>query len=262
MSMATLHAQFADALRGPLPQPLRAIAARTDQQRARRLAVHRNTFFATLVAAHESSFPVSRQLLGDAFFQAMAHERVLIDPPRSPVLTEYVAALPDFAAAFAPLDDVTYVRDVIRLEATRITAFHAEDDVALTPAELQPWLDAPLRLAGARVRLHAAARWLHCDSPAYSLWRAHPADAALDESTLAAVDLDTAEDVLVSRPRCDVRMDGLPNGAVALLDALASGLALADAFAIAADRGATDPLPLFTLLVDASLIAGLHATEE
>lgn len=262
MSPPTLHASLADILRATAPPSLPSIAARTDAERDRRLAVHRNTFVATLVAAHVASFPVTHQLLGDTFFRAMSRERVLTDPPRSPVLTEYVGAFPAFAATFAPLDDVAYVRDVIQLEATRMAAFHASDETPLTAAEMQPWLDAPLRLSGARVRLHSAARWLRCGSPAYSLWRAHPVDDAPDEEAIAAVDPESAEDVLVSRPCWEVQVAPLPAGGAVLLDALATGVPLADAFARAAEHGASDPLPLFTLLVDAGLIAGLHATED
>lgn len=259
MSATSLHADFTDALADAGRDAPASIVARDAAERTRRFAVHRNTYAATLVAALEESFPVARQLLGDAFFRAMARERVLADPPRSPVLTEYAQTFPGYADAFAPLDAVPFVRDVLHLEATRIGAFHAADDAPLPVAELQAWLDDPAQLHAARVRLHAAARWLRCASAAFSLWQAHPVGAEPDTAVLASLDVDMREDVLVSRAGFDVRMDRLPPGGADLLDALAAGAALGDAFARAQ---ATDYAGLFALLIDTGLIAGLALSED
>lgn len=256
MSATRTLGSLARALLAPsraVPASLRAPMA---TQRDRRFAVHRNTFVAGLVDALAESFPVTRALLGDGFFRAMARERVLADPPASPVLVEYAAGLPAYLAGFAPAAAVPYVADVAALEAMRIAAFHAADAAPLAPEAFAPLLAEPSRLAALRVALHPAAAWRRFDRAALSLWRAHPADGAPDLDALAAIDVDAGEDVLVTRPRWDVTVEPLPAGAIALLDALRDGAPLGAAFAAAGADGG-DAAALFAVLIRPGVVAAL-----
>src|SRR6476469_5733366 len=85
---ATMHAEtearFASALldrQATVPPGLKATP--------RRFALYRGNVSAALVGALETRFPVSAQIVGDAFFRAMAAEFVITRPPISPVLLDY-----------------------------------------------------------------------------------------------------------------------------------------------------------------------------
>ena len=88
------------------------------------------------------------------------------------------------------------------------------------------------------------------------MWLAHQCDDI--DSALSVVNVDAAEDVLITRPGLDVRVRLLPAGGWALLDALANRVPLGEAFARAAeDADDVDPSALFTLLVGEGLaVAG------
>ncbi|WP_119717605.1 HvfC/BufC N-terminal domain-containing protein [Cognatilysobacter tabacisoli] len=263
MSAARVLADVAAALCAPERAVPAVLCAPSPAQRERRFAVHRNTFVAGLVDGLTASFPVTRMLLGDAFFRAMARECVLAAPPRSPVLIEYAQHFPAFVAEYGPAAGVPYVAAVARLEAMRVAAFSAADAEPLTPAAFAPWLADPSRLAALRLALHPAASCRRFDHAAVSLWRAHPANGAPDLDTLAAIDVDAREDALVTRPRWDVSVDPLPAGAIALLDALRDGAQLGDAFAAArADGDSIDDGALFGVLIRPGVIAGFLTSVE
>lgn len=228
-----------------------------------RLRVHRNTFVGSLVEALAESFPVTRALAGAGFFDAMARERVLSDPPRSPVLTEYALDFPAFVVGFEPARATPVLAAMAQLEALRLRAFHAEDR---RPVGLEPFhalaCDAA-RLSVTSVRLHPAAGWLSARQPLLELWRLHDEADDADAVDLGGIDPDQGHDLLVHRPEFVVRMRGLPAGAIAFLDALADGCSLAAAFAAAsAASQAAEPAALFSLLLQEGLVTKLFETSR
>nr|WP_298130085.1 DNA-binding domain-containing protein [uncultured Pseudoxanthomonas sp.] len=244
---ASLHGAFATALRhAEIALP----ASVADERAARRLAIHRNTFVVSLVDSLAASFPVTHALVGETFFRAMARERVLADPPRSPVLTDYALDFPDFIAAFAPAAAVAGLADVARIEALRIRAYHATDAVPLADTAYHALLQAPTRLPGTRVMLHPACAWFRASHAALSVWQAHQGLTDLADAHLDGIDTRVSDDVLIARPVFDVRVAALPAGALAWLDALAAGRTLGEAFALAHAAAAhTDDGALFALLL-------------
>jgi hypothetical protein len=254
---------FAAALRVPALSIPAGLGVGGRQDAERRFAVHRNNFVVTLIDALAESFPVTQALVGTAFFRAMARERVLAAPPRSPVLVDYAIDFPEFIALFPPAASVPYLADVARIEALRIQAYHAADATPLPEAAYRALLAAPERLAVARLDLHPACRWFHSRHAAYSIWQAHQGLQDLSAARLENLDVARPEDVLIARPSLDVITTGLPEGAIALLDALANGepLVLACQAAHAANEGADDSA-LFTTLIRYGLVAGLDPVLE
>jgi hypothetical protein len=49
-----------------------------------RFGVYRNSVAVSLAGVPADTFPVTRELVGDAFFEAMARCFVAAEPPRSP----------------------------------------------------------------------------------------------------------------------------------------------------------------------------------
>lgn len=258
-----VQSSLAAALRAPALPVAGGDFAHGGGEAERRMAVHRNTFIVSLVDALADAFPVSQALVGEPFFRAMARERVLADPPRSPVLTDYARGMPDFIAAFAPAASVPYLADVARIEALRIQAYHAADAAPLPHAAYHALLASPSSLHRTRAVLHPACAWFRSPHAACTLWEAHqdlarPSDAALED-----VDATRAEDTLVARPGLDVVVQCLPAGALELLDALRDGLTLGHAFQQA--RRAVpllDDGALFAVLVVQGLVVALDPLPE
>lgn len=223
-----------------------------------RIGVHRNTFLGTLVQALAESFPVTRSLSGAEFFDAMARARVLRDPPRSPVLSDYAVTFPGYVVGFEPAQSTPVLAEMAQLEAMRLRAFHATDADPIGLARFHPLACDARRLERTAVRLHPAANWLPARHPVLDIWHRHDGAADGDVVDLGDLDPDRAQHVLVHRPGLVLRMRLLPPGAVIFLDALAAGCPLASAFSEAA-RLATEvePATLLSLLLQDGLVTEL-----
>jgi hypothetical protein len=220
-----------------------------------RVAVHRNTFVGTLVEALAESFPVTRALAGADFFDAMARTRVLAEPPRSPVLTDYALSFPGFVAGVAPAAAAPVLAEMAQLEALRLRAFHAVDAIPAGLADFHRLACDAALFARTCARLHPAAHWFRARHAVLDLWRAHDDAPDMASVDLAGIDATRAQDVLIVRPEFVVRMRPLPPGAIAFLDALASGCRFAEAFVAAAKADPlTEPAVLCSLLLQEGLV--------
>jgi hypothetical protein len=223
-----------------------------------RAAVHRNTFVGTLVDALADSFPVTRAMAGEAFFDAMARARVLAEPPASPVLTDYAITFPRFVAAFEPAGAVPVLAEMARLEAARLQAFHAEDAAPIGLDQFHPLAcDAGL-LEATGVVLHPAAHWDSAAHALVELWRAHSEAERMSAVDLRGIDAGAAQEWIVHRPRFEVAVHALPAGGSRFLDALAAGASFARAFhAAAQSQPHAEPAALFSLLLQQGLVIRL-----
>lgn len=230
MIKAVTQRDFAAALLVPTLSLPAGLKVGGQQAAERRFDVHRNNFVVTLIDALVASFPVTHALTGLEFFRFMARERVLAEPPRTPVLTEYALDFPDFIAGFPSAASVPYLADIARIEALRIRAYHAADALPVPEAVYRELFDAPERLAQARLRLHPACYWFRSRYAAYSIWQAHQGLDEMAQATLAGIEVERSEDVLIVRPVFDVIVTALPSGSIALLDALRNGQPLGMAY--------------------------------
>lgn len=222
-------ANFAKALRNadrPAPRGLRVIGPQPPEQR---FAVHRNNRALGLITALEDSFPVTRQLLGETCFRAIALDFVHAQPPTSPVLFEYGETLPNYLEGLAALANYPYIADVARLEYHRIEAWHAADATPLPPTAFLQWLADPQRLSALRLGLLPSARLIRSNWAAGSIWQSHQ-----DLIPLQGVSIDQAESVLVLRRDDLVTMHIVSESCAALLEQLLSGECLAVALSAAA----------------------------
>ena len=81
-----------------------------------RYRIYRNNVAAALIRALVVRYPAVERLVGASFFAAMAGEFALAHLPRSPVLSGYGAAFPDFIAGYGPAQGLAYLSDTARLE--------------------------------------------------------------------------------------------------------------------------------------------------
>jgi len=224
---------FATALQdpeGPLPPGLKTW---NGSDAGVRFAVYRNNVAVSLVGALADTFPVTRQLVGVPFFEAMTRSFIALEPPCSPVLTEYGDGLPDFIAAFVPAASLAYLPDLSRLELARVRAYHAADAEPLRAADLAGHLAAPDRLPETRLTLHPSVTVLQSRHAICTLWEAHQADAPIE-----GIDSSRPESALVLREGDDVLVLPISPSTARFLAALASGATLGEATAVALAREA------------------------
>jgi hypothetical protein len=248
MPFETTLAAFAQALanpREPAPDGTRGREGRPD---ARRFAVYRNNVAVSLIAAMEARFPVTRRLVGDEFFRAMARAFVAANKPRSAVLILYGAEFPGFVADFPPAREIAYLSDVARLENAWVEAYHAAEAAPLALAGLAGV--APERLGALRLAFHPSVRLLRFAHPAASIWAGHQGDG-----DPRAPQRWGPEDALIARPNADVTVRILPPGGYEFAAALMAGAALAEAAEPLALKD-IDPGPHLAGLIEAGAVSG------
>lgn len=255
-SPAAFQPEFAAALTDPsLPVPA-GLTSWTMDRPQRRFAVYRNNVRSGLVAALASRFPVTERIVGADFFSAMAAEFAARHPPRSPLLLTYGDDLADFVATFEPARDLSYLPDVIRLEAARGRAYHAADMAPLQASDLTG-LD-PERIGELRLVAHPSLSILCSAHPVVTIWAMNAGEMPLQPVTQWS-----GEDALVLRPLMTVEVHRLPPGAAAFLSSLAAGRPLAEA----AERANGDA-PEFDLvtnlvgLITSGAFSKIHTPEE
>ena len=241
MSFETTIAAFAAALTGPGAPP--------PALDPRGFAVYRNNVAVGLTKALEARYPVTRRLVGDGFFRAMAGAYIAGHKPQNAVLIHYGADFPAFVAGFAPAAGLVYLPDVATLENAWLEAYHAAEAEPLALAALAEV--APERLESLRFVMHPAARLLRLAEPAASIWAAHQG-----EGEPAAPEVWAPEDALVTRPHADVRVRILPPRGFDLLAALAKGAPLGEAAAPLMAAG-EDPGAHLVGLIEAGAFASL-----
>lgn len=228
MTTATLQ-DFAAALldpRRPCPGGLRSW---NGSDPAVRLAVHRNNVVGSLIDALAQTFPVVQQMVGEAFFRAMAGVFVRQSPPRSCVLAHYGEAFPGFIEQFEPARSLPYLADLARLEAARVRAYHAADAEPVAAAALSLALASGGRIGELRLVCHPSLSVLASPFAVVSLWAAHQGAGAIE-----AVDVDAPECAIVLRRQFEVLVLPVPAAAAAFVTALLQGQCLGDAAGSAA----------------------------
>jgi Putative DNA-binding domain len=238
---------FARALADPARPPPSETMGRERQADARRFAIYRNNIAVSLIAAIEARYPVTRRLVGDAFFRAMTRAFVAGAKPRSAIILDYGADFPDFIAGFEPARDLAYLADVACVENAWVEAYHSAEAKPLTVAALTS-ID-PTTFSDLKFAFHPAARLLRSNHPAASIWAGHQGDGEVK-----APDDWRGEDILVTRPDADVRVRILPAGGYSFAQALQSGEALGKAHTTIDFEG-FDPGSHLIGLIEAGAIA-------
>lgn len=212
----TSQVDFSRALTNPdLPVPpgVRSVGGHAP---LRRFNVYRNNVMVSLCDALGQTFPVTRQMVGDEFFAAMAREFVSRHPPQSPILAQYGKGFPDFICDFGPVASLPYLADLARLEFFQVEAFHAADAVPFEPGVLATF--GPGQLPDLRFRAHPATRIITSPFAIASLWFAHHGQGDLGD-----IDPAQPESVLITRPDFAVRLYRLPQGAFPFFSSVLAG---------------------------------------
>ncbi len=184
-------------------------------------AIYRNTVLKGCIDALQANYPAVARLVGTEWFRAAAAVYARAHPPRVPMLLEYGEDFAAFLDAFEPAAELPYLPGVARVDRFWTEAHAARDEAPLT-AQALAGLDAG-RLATARLRPHASARWAWFEVPAYTIWSRQRSECGETE-----VDWH-GEGALIVRPADSVQWIALGRADCAFLDACLQGKTLAQA---------------------------------
>src|SRR6516225_8975863 len=212
-SLAELQRSFAAALIDPaLPTPA-GLVGPDGKPSSRRFAVYRNNVVVGLAQTLKDAYPAVHRIVGSGFFHALARAYVVGDLPRSPMLFNYGAGLPDFIDRFEPASVLPYLADVARIERAWTEAYHSAEASPIGPSAFRAI--APDRFPAMHLALHPSLRVVRSQFPALTIWQMNVADGVP-----APVDLASGnEDVLIVRPQADVEARSIPEGSPEFIQA-------------------------------------------
>lgn len=182
------------------------------------LWVHRNTVRLTLGDALGDLYPVTRQVVGDAFFLQTAKVFLRQTPPAAATLLLWGGGFPAFLQQYAPASGLPYLADLARLEWRRHQALHGPEARPLTAADLMAL--PPDRADTLALHLHPTAQILVSGWPVLDLWQAHQVEGGLDHLMFAP----QRQEILIVRPEATVDLLALPAGGAGFLSLLDQGL--------------------------------------
>lgn len=188
-----------------------------------RFDVYRNNVFYSLANALAELFPVTEQLLGEAFFRGLATAHVRTVLPSRPDLQHYGEDFPEFVTTHEACADLPWLADVCRLELARRRAYHAYDSQPLDAPALAAY--AIEDLLASRIELLPSVCLHQSQWAVRSVWEAHQQDSV----DLDGVQLNCPQYTVVFRPAWDVVVIGIDEALHAFLFALQAQHSLGEA---------------------------------
>lgn len=236
LSHAETEAAFNAALWGP--EPPAGITAPEQSEVAQRFKVYRNNVQHSLTRALAARFPVIEQLVGAAFFTAMARVFIASAPPSDPVMLYWGNSFAGFLDEFPPVAHLPFLGDVARLEFARGRACHAADADPVAPDAL-----AVADIQSLRLALHPSVVLFTSSLPVVQIWQAHQTGAS-------GAPLEPGPDhaLIARQPDFTVIIERLEPNTFAVLSSLHDG----ETLGLAAEKA--DPTPALTLLLRHGLI--------
>ncbi len=132
-ALLDLQTAFAEAVHAgrdaAIPERVGGLMADT-----RRLSIHRNHFYSSLIEAIGLNFATTAALVGEEFMRQTARDYIRATPPERPCLFEYGMQFPAFLESYPPAATLPYLADVARLDLAVTQSYHAADDAGLDPA--------------------------------------------------------------------------------------------------------------------------------
>jgi hypothetical protein len=221
---------FCDGLRASSP-PSQALLDEIvdDGHRLQRFNVYRNNFIVLNGDALADMYPVIKQLLGEDAFRMLATAYVREYPPRERTLLLYGEQFPDFLAAVPELSGLPYLTDVARLEYAWTDAYHADDAMPLQQHQVAGF--SPGELENLKLQPHPSMQCIDSKYPIHRIWSANQ-NNQLEET----ISLDEGgSQIVVIRPKLEVEIRQVTNGALTFLRRLSSNDTIAEAYTLATE---------------------------
>ncbi len=219
---------------------------------ARRLAIHRHHYEASLATALVGRFPATEWLVGSIRLQEAARHFVLRHPPTAPCMAEYGRNFPAFLATWPGTAHLSYLREFADLDWHLGRLAVSTDAPALTPERLAT-VD-PGDLADAIVTMQTGTHYLSAGWPIDELITMYLTDAAPVSWTL----VDHEVRIEVRGARGAFRLSRLSAADYAFRVAISAGYSLGNAAARAFEiDSAFDPGLALAALVRDELVTSI-----
>jgi hypothetical protein len=222
---------------------------------ARRIEIYRHNVFSTQRGALADLYPITRRIVGAAFFDHLADAFIRVTPSPAGDLNQFGREWSAYLAAHKDVAELPYLPDVARLEWHWHGAFHAADAAAFDVARLA---SVPAEQHGAlRFQCNPATVLMTSRFPLFNIWQVNQPDYA-GEMT---IDWEVPGDHLViSREGVECTLRVVAPAEYAFLQALLAG----EPLEAAADAGfaGDDEFDLQSTLIEAirsQLITDLRA---
>lgn len=240
LPLRQLQLDFARALFGETSASLTESILASGLDAGRRVDIYRNNVFSNLREALRAVYPVIERLVGEEFFRHAANGFISRQASTSGDIEDYGMQFAEFLAQFPAARVLAYLPDTARLEWACHQIFYAADHA---PLPLEKLAGVPPEHFGLlRFRMHPASALLASDYPVHRIWEVNQpgfeGDPAVDLSQGGAK-------LLIRRPRFQMELQPLGTGEFAMLESLAAGRTVAEAYAQAAQAEAAFDLDPF-----------------
>ncbi|WP_067215578.1 HvfC/BufC N-terminal domain-containing protein [Marinomonas gallaica] len=165
--------QFNAALFKQSDELVNDIKGHSTEERIQRLNVYRNNVHVSLQTALGDIFPVCKQLVGEDFFNAMAHEYIEQNRPTSPILSEYGGNFSDFIANFPPAQALPYLSSLCELEYRLLQLTNTAEPKTLSLEAAQQTLSQVQHPEALALHLNAQCQLMHSPFSVGALYLAH-----------------------------------------------------------------------------------------
>ncbi len=165
-----------------------------------RIGIYRGSVHGILTQALEQTFPVSKMLLGEKFFNAMCDVFIDKHPPDSPFFADFGAQLATFLDHFEPAQSVPFVADMARFEWLRKTSWNT----TLTPtSDFSKLMETPeADYATLTFKLNPSLQLFQSLYRIDLLWSAHQHDKREDiDAALDTIKLDEPVKLAIWKPK-------------------------------------------------------------
>jgi hypothetical protein len=215
------------------------------------MAVYRNTITQNYRGAFAATYPVVRELTGNAFFDTAVNACTIACPSVSGDLNVYGGEFAEFLAGYPYARDLPYLPDVARLEWAIDEASRAADRASSPTDVLAALGGIPAHaLTQQRLTLDPSCRLVHSRFPVMRIWQAH--QPGFD----GQVNLDAdADHLLVRREGVVPSIARIAAGDFAFLRVFADGGDLASSLdaAVAIDGDFDLAMALRTFIADGTI---------
>lgn len=185
----------------------------------KRFNVYRNNVALSLINVLGDTFPVVKQLVGEDFFNTLAHHFIKNHLPDTPVMIHYGGDFPDFIDSYEAANSIDALSDVARLEWARNTAYYGADAEPISIEILSGFEEQ--EIPNLSFTLHPTLTLMQSDKPIISIWSAHQQDNPLEHLKHLPV---KGEAALILRPHLDIVVHSLPSDGFTFVKALSEGV--------------------------------------
>lgn len=224
LTLRELQNYFKKAMDDPADDHLYEYIQENNLAIKNRLQIYRNNISITLTETLRSVYPAIQQLVGEAFFNAVANAYIIHYPSSVSDLYVYGAQFAEFLSDFLPAQTLPYLAEVASLEWACHKALRAETHLAFDIDKLK--MIPEIEYSGICFQLSPTSQVFAFHFPVLAIWQFCQAKDSSEESLDLGVG---GEKVLVIRRNEGVVFERLGEGEYALLSACKKELSFAEA---------------------------------